>query len=280
MDKVNTNITIFNKTIDDFVFSKERYTIIFISFCFWTLLYYISYFLTKHKQQSIKLNDTLNRSISTIYVLVAIFLSLYDITISQTKCGYNNTWFQDFAILMSFGYFLYDFIFSFYLGVMDNIRLFHHTLVLFSEFEYFVMNTGGYLMVRWALYLETPSLFMHYRMILMNSNLKETKLFQFAEFFYFLVYIVGRLTFISFSIWYYSECEDNLKLTFNAAVLLYIQFIWIMFKMIKIIRKRIQESSERKDNNVALYWDTVNPEVLSLPYYLKEIKKSKSLMLD
>lgn len=259
MFKVNTNVTLFNMSVEDFVLSRERYTIILLSFCFWTILYYISYLLTKHKEQSSKLNDTLNR---------------------QSKCGYNNTWFQDFAILISFGYFIYDVIFSFYLGVMDNIRLFHHFLVLFSEYEYFIMNTGGYLMVRWALYLETPSLFMHYRMILINSNLKETKLFQLTEFLYFLIYIFGRLSFIYFSIWYYSDCADNLKFTFNAAVLLYIQFIWIIFKMIKIIKKRTKESKERNDNNVTLYWDTVNTEVLCLPYYLLEKKKSKSSMLD
>ena len=280
MEKVNTYITLFDKTLEDFVFSNERYTIILLSFCFWTFLYFISYLLTKHKQQSTKLNDTLNRSISTIYVLVAIFFSLYDITINQSKCVYNNTWFQDFAILMSFGYFIYDLIFSFYLGVMDNIRLFHHILVLFSEFEYFVMNTGGYLMVRWALYLETPSLFMHYRMILMNSKLKETELFKFTEDFYFLGYIVGRFSFVYFSIGYYAECEDNLKLTLIVTVLLYIQFFWIISKMIRIFRKRLQESKERKDYDVSLYWDTVNPEVLCLPYYLKEQKKSKSSMLD
>ena len=278
MEFLNPNINIFDKTSEDFLFSKERYVIIITSFCFWTLLYYIAKLFTKDKQQTIQLNDTLNRSISTIYVLIAIFLSLYDITINQSKCGYNNTWFQDFAILISFGYFLYDFIFSYYLGVMDNIRLFHHTLVLLSEFEYFVMNTGGYLMVRWALYLESPSLFMHYRMILMNSNLKETKLFQITEFFYFLVYIVGRLSFIYFSIWYYSNCKDNLTITFKATIFLYIQFIWIIMKMLKIIMKRTREYKERSANNVCLYWDTVNPEVLGLSYCLKDSKKDKSML--
>mmetsp|Transcript_9610 Transcript_9610/g.8458 ORF Transcript_9610/g.8458 Transcript_9610/m.8458 type:complete len:134 (+) Transcript_9610:21-422(+) len=70
--------------------------------------------------------DTYNRIVSYIHGLLCIGLVYYDTTYSNLPCGSPNTKVQNFTMVMSLGYFLYDSVALAYYKLLDYPMAAHH----------------------------------------------------------------------------------------------------------------------------------------------------------
>lgn len=274
-EPIDPNDTIFNKSLSDFILPTHYYLYIFLSSLVWLLIAYIHNYFTNFKHvTTTKSWDSLNRLISSNYgnmCMIFAFVSL----VNDDKCGFYNTEKQNYIFIFSTGYFIYDFIFSYKYGILDHIRCLHHIVVIISEMECLIMRSGGYLILKWSLYLEFSNSPMQYRNILQNAGKKETKHFILWEIIYFGSYSICRIFFVRFLYSHYTTCIDTLVLMKVAGFILLIQSFYIIHTMFKATLTRLDELTERKAKGVSLWWFEVNPELDNLEY-VKKIKDRKS----
>lgn len=269
------NENIFNIPLERFILPTQTYINILAYGLGWTIFAVI---FTKvcgiDYGTKKKTFDSINRHLSSIYAIIVFCIGIYDTYWNQSKCGMTNNSLQHASIEFSIGYFIYDTIFSYKYGILDPlVRLPHHVLVIISEYECLVLNSGGFAIARWALYLEASNPPMQYRNILKNAGLENTKHFILWEILYFGSYALCRVPFILFLFNYYSSCTDVLLFMRLAVVLLMVQSTWLISLMLKSWSKRLQELKERNKENISLYWFEVNPEVEKLDYVKNRDKK-------
>lgn len=271
---INPNETIFNKSLKDFIFPLHYYVGLLLSILFWFLVAYIHNYFISFKHSTVKKSwDSLNRLVSSNYGHLSMIFAIVSL-IKGDKCGFYNTEPENYMIIFSCGYFLYDMIFSYWCGLLDTTRIIHHGAVLLGQFECFVMKSGSYVTLKWTLHLEFSNSPMQYRNILQNAGKKETKHFLFWEVVYFSSYTICRIFFLKFLYSHYTTCVDPLIMIKIASLMLLFQSFYIMHIMFKTTLSRFDELKERREKRVSLLWFEVNPEVEKLVYVLKIKERS------
>lgn len=273
---IHPSDTIFNKSLSDLILPKDILACILLSSVLWVLIAYVHNYFTNFKHLTrTKSWDSLNRLISSNYGIMSFILAVISL-VNGDKCGLHNTELQNYIFTFSTGYFIYDLIFSYKYGILDNRRLIHHTVVIISELECLIMRSGAYLILKWSLFLEISNCPMQYRNILLNAGKKETKHFLLWEAIYFGAYISCRsLLFVRFLYFHYTTCVDTLIVMKISAFILLVQSFFIMQTMFKTVLIRFDELAERRSKGISLYWFEVNPEIDELEY-VKTIKNRQS----
>ncbi len=273
---IDLSKTIFTISSDQFILSKNDLTTIFLSFIVCAGLFHLlDFFLNSFTSTTKKRYDTIERILTIGYNIFALSVGYYDYFFNDSKCGYYNSEFQQFILCLSFGFFLFDYLYSYVYGILDFNRIVHHSVVIIAEYELLILRTGGYLMLRWGIFLELNGLPMQMRMILNNLGKKDTKLFLLFESGYFSSYVLSRVLYLRFFVNYCYECNENIILMPIAGVCLLLQAVQISITMFKITKSRIKELKERMNKGINLYWIDVNPEVYDLNYNHKHHNKER-----
>ena len=153
--------------------------------------------------------------------------------------------------------------------------LVHHIFVILSEYAGVRFNNSASEMLRAAIVGEVSNPIMHLRKIISNFGLKDTRLFLFLEYSYFFLYVLFRMTFGWYVLFWTVCCMDNLFIVKIGGSIVMIQSAFFTVNMYTIIRRRIKEQKERNKERVSLFWFSFNKNISSLDYYKKSLKKDK-----
>lgn len=266
------NFTV-NLSIKDVLLPFDKFMMLILITIGWTVFYFIIHFMPfKCSQGTAATLDTKNRIVSIVHASIVFVLSLIDFFYYQSdKCGSENYAFQTNILLFSCGYFIYDILISIYFNILDFGMLVHHLFVITSEYFGLVFNNSASEMIRAMISAEVSNPIMHIRKIISNFGMKDTKLFLFLEYVYFVLYIVFRTTLgLQITLWTVF-CMDNLFLVKLGGTVVIVQSFLYTGNMITILKKRKIEQDERNKENVALYWFSFNDKISQLEYF----KKSK-----
>ena len=177
-----------------------------MSWMIWTLLYKIimNIPILRHKAtvssegKPIKLSemeivDVDNRAISFIHGLSCCILSYIEITYYKNSYGGENTLFQNFTLIMSSGYFIFNTVSMTYYRLLDSSMAFHHIIVIMMFVDSVYFNTSGAELVGGLFITEISNPTMHFRLFLKTYGLRHTKVYEACEYVYILLYTYNRL---------------------------------------------------------------------------------------
>ena len=125
-------------------------------------------------------------------VMVLAALSLMT---EETKfCGSLTTGQEYRVLLISCGYFVYDFLALVYYGLMDIDMTVHHGTAIAAMFSTVYYGVGSNFWLYGLIVGEISNPFMHGRVMLKHVGLRYSRAYEVLEFIYFGTYTIGRLT--------------------------------------------------------------------------------------
>lgn len=259
---------------------------ILISLTFWTVLYNILMYVPLPKYKSVKskegkpveiskkeILDMQNRMVSFIHGVASCTLSFLDITFVGLPYGSPNTSFQNFALTLSLGYFLYDTLAMAYYKLLDAPMTFHHSIVCFGLYLSLCFQASGAEILGGMFISEVSNPVMHFRLIIRALGLRHTKAYEASELAYILLYIYYRLFKGIFVVYNTVSTPVGHPVVKAIAVGVAIQSYFYVTRMVGILRSRFKEMNEREKEGVNLFWFSHNPKVEKLTYYIKSAKK-------
>ena len=266
--EINIDDTIFNISKDKFILSGDKYTYILIASLVYSMVFFcFNKFIKIEAKTPKKRTEVLIRFITTIYAFSTFLIGLNEILYGNSECGLYNTAFQNKIISLSFGFYIAELAHLHYFGILDSARFIHHGLVILGQYECLILESGGFLMIRWALYLDLIGVAFHIRMALLNMGKKDTKIFTLFESLYFGFFLIPRILIIKFSFeCWLNGCKSNIYILNLSNILLLVQSYFVFLDIISITKKRINEYNERVTKGINLYWYDVNASVAELSY--------------
>jgi hypothetical protein len=226
------------------------------------------------KQVATKVDhDIKNRFVSILHGLLLLVVAAYSIFHDQPSFTDKNSEVQLFLILVSMGYFVYDYVACYYYGIADRALLIHHALAVFGYLAAIHYDNSTIVMCG-MFYGETSNAFMHFRVILREFGKRYTKLHEILDVLYMVTYLIARgyfMTKVNYDTILLSGVPILLKI---ACVGLWFQSVLFAKEMIFILQKKYKQSQERKKKSVHYFWFTENPEIKNLSYTRKETKEA------
>jgi len=259
-----------------FLLKQEYLNFVILAHLGWWLIYGVIHFFTHPKLKSEKLIlDTKNRYVSIIHALVIFGLSIIDtIYYQKDQCGQTNTDFQNYILLTTFSYFLYDMIACIILNISDKEMVLHHLSCIIGSYVGVSYNNSANEMIRALVVTEISCPIMHIRMILKNYDLKHTMIHLVLDYSYMIIYLIARMGYGTKVIYFTVFCPDNLLIVRITGGFLWIQSVIFSKRMISLLKHKYKEGKERKQKSVALYWFSVNKKIEELDYYKRSLKRA------
>ena len=167
--------------VQNWVYTPTQDTLlnIAVSTAAWTLLYNLillvpiptSQFVKDKKGKEIPLPkkeilDVQNRAVSFIHGSLSAILCFISINYEQVPYGSPNTSFQNLALTLSLGYFLYDTLAMTYYKLLDAPMLFHHTIVCLGMYLGLCFNASAAEILSGLFISEVSNPVMHFRLII------------------------------------------------------------------------------------------------------------------
>ena len=235
-------------------------------FIMWTSMYIIIHLTINTSLKNLMELDMKNRIISIFHGLASFGLSFYYLISNGFNLESPLDYFNSGIICLSFAYFLYDLIACLIFSLWDIKLIIHHMLCVSGMFALLWFTKGLNACVAGLVLAEASNLPMHIRCICRNFGMKHTKLCEYCETTYILIYVIFRgilapvlcvLTFLSPS-----------TPIFIAFVMLgiVVQSFFFIITMISMMKKKMSNAEERSKKNVPLYWFEVNPDIYDLEY--------------
>jgi hypothetical protein len=232
----------------------------------WLSIYVIIHLTLKTKLTLIQELDMKNRIVSIFHGLASFGLSLYYLIVKDFDLDTPMDYFSSGIICLSFSYFLYDLIACLFYGLWDMKLVIHHVLCVAGLLALFIYKQGFFVCVAGLMLAEASNLPMHVRCICRNFGMKHTKICEYSETLYMIIYIIFRGIFapILFILSLYAPtCPLFISLVLLGIL---VQSFMFIGTMIQIMKKKIRNSKERKDKKVELLWFEVNPKIYTLDY--------------
>jgi hypothetical protein len=228
-----------------------------ISSAFWTLLQVVFFQwpdLSAFKITRDGYLDLRNRQVSFVHGLLSLGLGTHCYLTSDAHCGSKIIPYEYGIIVMSSGYFIYDFLSMAWFGLLDVDMTFHHfvsvgglTLTLYS-------GTGANFICMSLFFGELSNPAMHMRVMLKHLGLRYTKAYEVAEFIFFVTYFFGRVIIQHPVVYLELTCEE-----LNSAIkLMYIGILFqsyqFLYRMYFIVKRRFAEIDERNRKKLPFHW--------------------------
>ena len=199
-------------------------------------------------------------------------LAGYSLFHDQPSYISSNSEVQHLVLLLSMGYFNYDFIACAYYGISDRALVIHHSLAIFGYLVSEYYNTST-LSMYGIFYGEISNSFMHGRAMLRLAGKRYTRLYELMEITYMMTYIFARgicITKANYDTLLVSAIPFFLRF---ACFSMWAQSLYFIKEMVLILRKKFLHFNERRRKSVKYYWFTENPEISQLSYIYKGHKE-------
>jgi hypothetical protein len=282
MSDIKNNFFLYiQKTINDFdpknlILTKEYYEFSFYCLIFWIFTYLFIHFCVPMKFSKKKdLYDSKTRIVSIIHASIIFLMAVYDAIYHQREvCGDTNTSFQNYMMMFSCSYFIYDLFACLILGCSDNEMVAHHIVCILGYQASIGYNSSANEIIRALIVTEVTCPIMHVRMIFKNYGLKHTKSHLLMDYIYMVLYLIARIGYGHRVIIFTVYCWDNLLIVKIAGSFLFIQSSLFAKRMVKLLSHKFAEQKERNAKKVKLFWFEHNKQIEDLDYYQKQLKKS------
>jgi len=219
-------------------------------------------------------HDLKNRFVAIIHGLVTCILAGYNLLHDQPSYTAPNSEFQIFLMLISMGYFFYDFAACFYYKIADLPMVVHHVLISSAYIASLYYGTSVMCMTA-LFYGEISNGVMHARVIIRTFELRYTSLYEVTDTVYLVVFSVARGIFVTKAIYDTIFISEIAILIRGPCVCLWLLSLYFIYEMIGILIKKNRQSGERKKKGIQYFWFSENPEVKKLSYYRKETKEAE-----
>ncbi len=256
------------------ILEQHYYSLFMLSFIFWFLTFAIVYMLPISHKNKETTNDTKTRIISILHASLIFWWSFYDVQFNQTgECGQSNSKFQNYLLVISCAYFLYDTIVCLLLGVLEKEMVYHHVFCILGYYFGLVYNNSANEMLRGLVVGELACPIMHLRKILTNYELRHTKSYFVLDMIYMTAYLTVRIGLGLQAAMFNLFCWDNLLIVKVSGTFIWVQSCVFAKRMWAMIGWRIGERKERKAKNVQLFWFSHNKKLEELDYFQKMLSR-------
>ena len=162
----------------------------------WTLIQVILFQypdLSSYKLKRFPYLDLRNRMVSFIHGILMLVMSLHFLLLADYGCGSLTTQ-QEYTILViSSGYFSYDFLAMAWFGLLDLDMTIHHLLCIAGMSYTLSLGKGANFVVAGLFVAEVSNPAMHMRIMLKHIGLRYARAYEVAEFCYFVLFFIGRM---------------------------------------------------------------------------------------
>lgn len=230
-------------------------------------------FPIKHSNKK-KVDDSHLRIVNGLQSFFIVLVSIHYVYTTKLGCNIKNSPYLRFWILWSMGYHIYDLIIFKSKDILLFYKILHHSFTLIGQTESILKDTGGTIMLSMSIWLEISVPFLQLRKVLLNLNLKETKLYIVNELLYIAAYLISWTIYTLNCYKYYSTCSDNLYVLRISVVGLNLQAFYLIYQMAELLKCRWSEYKERYSKSIGLLWFSVNPKTASLDYVKRPLNSN------
>eukprot|EP00352_Strombidinopsis_acuminata_P007914 CAMPEP_0176374756 /NCGR_PEP_ID=MMETSP0126-20121128/26992_1 /TAXON_ID=141414 ORGANISM="Strombidinopsis acuminatum, Strain SPMC142" /NCGR_SAMPLE_ID=MMETSP0126 /ASSEMBLY_ACC=CAM_ASM_000229 /LENGTH=189 /DNA_ID=CAMNT_0017735483 /DNA_START=115 /DNA_END=684 /DNA_ORIENTATION=+ len=186
-----------------------------------------------------------NRMVSFWHGLACLFLSGYHLYFEFNGCGDPLTSLEQFTLVMSGGYFLYDLCCMTWFGLLDAAMLIHHSLCVGGIWILLAKGDSAFAIVHGLFVAEVSNPAMHTRVILRHLGYRYTRAYEVAEYMYFSLFFFGRVIMGHPVVWNTVTCQTiNYFVRFVSLGILAQSYLFL-YRMYFILGARIKETTER-----------------------------------
>eukprot|EP00347_Sterkiella_histriomuscorum_P003722 403363195 len=221
--------------------------------------------------------DLRNRIVSCLHGTVSMFLAAYNTYFLHSECGQKNTKFEEHIMIISCGYFFYDFMVMIYFNLMDRSMFVHHFICMIGMAYCVISDFSAHVLIAALFVSEISNPAMHVRVVLKHLNKRYTKAYESCELMYIILYIFGRMILglpILYGLW---MCEHDSLFQKILGTGLIVQSMYFISKMGQILRSRAAEYSERKKKGVKMLWfqELSKEQISKIDLYNRKTSKPK-----
>ena len=217
--------------------------------------------------------------VSFIHGMLMILLSTYAMLFQDSYCGSLITKLEYNTMVLSSGYFMYDFLAMAYFGLLDFDMTVHHMMCIAGMLVTIYFGVGCNFVVAGLFIAEVSNPPMHMRIMLKHIGLRYSRAYEIAEFCYFGTFFLGRMV-VGHPIVYSTISCDKMNLLGKivcAGVMA--QSYQFLYRMYFIVVRRIEEIDERNKKGIKIGFFTPIPqkELDNCQFYLNTKKHQEKL---
>ena len=142
-------------------------------------------------------------------------------------------------MVMTGGYFSYDFLSMAYLGLLDLDMTIHPLFCIFGICWTLKDGKGSNFITMGLLVAEVSNPSMHMRIMLKHCGLRYSRAYEVAEFIYFGTFFMGRMVFGHPAVWYTITCDQMNWVGKLASLGVIGQSYQFLYRMYFIVKRRI-----------------------------------------
>lgn len=258
--------------IPDLVISSVLWTILQLVFFLWPDV-------TAYKLKRAQYLDLRNRQVSFVHGLVCIFLCLHYLLSVDFECGAHTRGLDYCILIMSCGYFSYDFLSMAWFGLLDLDMTIHHLLCISGMVYTLMIETGSNFIVLGLFVAEVSNPAMHMRIMLKHIGLRYSRSYEVAEFMYFGTFFLGRYVLGHPAVYLTITCEHMNMPGKIVCLGVLAQSYQFLYRMYFIVLRRFAEIAERNKKKLAFRWFSAIPqkELDSCQFYIASKRHSEKL---
>lgn len=204
--------------------------------------------------------DLKNRMTSFIHGVLILVLSAYQVYFAFTECGDATNGTEYLILVISGGYFTYDFLLMAVLGLLDLDMAIHHCLCVGGICTVLLQNMGAGFVVQGLFVAEVSNPAMHMRIMLRHLGLRYTQAYEMAEYTYFTSFFFGRMIIGHPVVYSTVTCPSVSKFAQFVSIGILLQSYMFLYRMYFILQSRIREVTERKTKGIKNHWFTPIPQ--------------------
>ena len=138
-------------------------------------------------------DDIQNRLPAVFHSTIVCVLSAIRYFNYEQDFAGHNLFLDNFILCYTLGYFVYDFTFMYFLGLLGKAMILHHVVAVICLGNVIFSGHGGNATIISIIFAEISNPAMHLRVILRDFGLRYTKIYEVLEFSFLGSYIFGRL---------------------------------------------------------------------------------------
>jgi hypothetical protein len=212
--------------------------------------------------------DSRNHCVALVYSLWALYFASTTLFCGKRHLEGPNTVHENNFLVFSLSYLIYDLVIC---SIYRHLTINSLANYFFGSVSVFVVLHNGYgasFLLYGTLIIETPFTLLHIRKILGNMKKRHTILYEVCLLAYMATFLVGRGIFGTLFNLYLSSHSSLVPRGFLMASVLHLFESLTHFRaQLMIFRDCVDHRNKRIENQVSLWWWSVNPAIKKLDYY-------------
>ena len=183
--------------------------------------------------------------VSFIHGILMLMLTLHFLLTYDYRCGSLTSQREYSILVISSGYFSYDFLSMAWFGLLDLDMTIHHLLCISGMVWTLSLGKGANFIVGGLFVAEVSNPAMHMRIMLKHIGLRYARAYEIAEFCYFVMFFIGRFIIGQAVVYYTMTCDEMNWLGKFVCLGVLAQSFQFLHCMYFVVVRRFAEINER-----------------------------------